>query len=805
MQNRIPRKIAAFARRAVPAAVVAVVAVLAAGAVAEEAGVRPRVVGIEVEGVYLFSEAEILGRIATRKGDTYSPEKIAKDLDRLASLGIIAKAVQRPAPGGVVIVFIIQAERELPEVVEVRFKGGAAAELADITQTKKGSRLTEFLLKADSDRIREHFVEKGYADAVVKADVTPVAPGQVKVKFNISKGPKFQLKKLRFVGNKAFTNKELSKMMATRVDTWITIRKFVRSDFDDDIGRLNLFYRGNGYWDAFVKLQGIATDFESGRVEAVIDIHEGQRYRISDITFQGNEAISNEELMSVVRVKPGAYYSAEQLRNDMVAMRRYYTTGGRGYASVEIVREDVPGKDPLAREITYRITEGLPTYIRRIDTRGNYKTRKKVIVREMRIEPGELYDSDKVNKSTRRLRDLQYFEPDSITIEEKPAPPPEAGAEPGAAYSDLVVNVEETTTGLLSAGAGFNTNSNLIGTIAVEQRNFDISNLPDFSRYGIGALSPSRMFIGGGQRLRLVAESGSKRNYYYFDFEEPWFFDYPVEYTLSGYLYERLLDDYSVERLGFTTGFGYRLTRELKVSLRYRAERVTVGDITPGASPDAAVRQEGTHDYRSYRLGVDFDNRDSILFPTKGIQLGAYGELGGPPAFGNVGLWKAGLSGGFFQKLWELPLETPHVLHMGAEANFSGPAFGDDEVPIYERFFAGGIGSFRGFRFQGIGPRQTVGGDTALGGSFLFLGTTEYIIPLYKEDYQLYIFNDVGTLTSTSRASAFDGLRASVGLGFRLNLPVMGRIPLTLNYAVPVEKRPGDRTQNFSFALGLFF
>jgi len=804
MLNRIFRKPAEFGRRLGPAAVVAVGIVLAAGAVAEEAA-RPRIVGIEVEGLEMFSEAEILGRIATRKGDTYSPEKIAKDLVRLASLGIIAEARERPAPGGVVIVFVIRDEKDLPEVVDVRFKGGAAIELADITQTRKGSRLTEHLLKADAERIREYFVEKGYADAVVKHDVTPAAPGQVKVKFVVSKGPKFQLKELRFIGNKAFKDKDLAKVMATKVDTWITSAKFVRKDFDLDVEHLNRFYVANGYFDAVVKLRGIAADFETGRVEAEIDIREGERYKVADIKFEGNEAISNEGLMSLLSIKAGDYYSAERLRNDLTAMRRYYTTGGRGYASVEIVPKDDPGPEPLTRVITYRIAEGKPTYIRRIDTRGNFKTRKKVIVREMRIEPGQLYDSDKMDQSSRRLRDLQYFEPDSINIEEKPAPPPEAGAVEGAAYSDLVVNVEETNTGMLSAGAGFNTNSEIVGRIAIEQRNFDISNLPDFSRYGIGALSPSRMFIGGGQRLRLVAEPGSKRNYYYFDFEEPWFFDYPVDYTLSGYLYERLFDDYSVERLGLTTGFGYRFTREFRVSLRYRVEKVTVGNITPGKSPEDAVRQEGTHDYRSYRLGADFDNRDSIIFPTKGVQLGAYGELAGPPAFGNVGLWKAGLSGGFFQKLWELPQEIPHVLHMGAEVNFSGPAFGDDEVPIYERFFAGGIGSFRGFRFQGIGPRQEVGGSTALGGSFLFLGTTEYIIPLYKEDYQMYIFNDVGTLASEARANAFDELRSSVGLGFRFNLPVMGRIPLTLNYAVPVKTQPNDRTQNFSFALGLFF
>ena len=170
-----------------------------------------------------------------------------------------------------------------------------------------------------------------------------------------------------------------------------------------------------------------------------------------------------------------------------------------------------------------------------------------------------------------------------------------------------------------------------------------------------------------------------------------------------------------------------------------------------------------------------------------------------------MGLWKAGLSGGVYKKLYDFPADNPNVLHIAAESHFSGPAFGDDDVPIYERFFAGGIGSFRGFAFQGIGPRQTVPpGNAPVGGRFLFLGTIEYIIPLYKETYQMYIFNDSGTLTDTPRASAFDQLRSTVGVGFQLNVPGMG-IPLILNFAVPLKSQPRDEEEFFSFALGFGF
>ena len=301
-----------------------------------------------------------------------------------------------------------------------------------------------------------------------------------------------------------------------------------------------------------------------------------------------------------------------------------------------------------------------------------------------------------------------------------------------------------------------------------------------------------------------MAQPGSDRSRYFFEFEEPWLLDYPVEFYLSGYLFERFYDGYSVGRKGGSIGIGKRFTRKFKANIRYRREQVDIGDID-ASSPIDAARQKGEHDLGVWRVSVGYDTRDSRIFPTKGGTIGTYAELAGVPAGGNVNFWKYGVNGSLFMKLWEFPKETAHVLHLKAETGLAGPAFGDDEVPIYERYFAGGIGSMRGFAFRGIGPRQAAGGDTALGGDFLFLGSAEYVIPLYKEDYQGYIFTDVGTVSRSIQADAFSKLRTSVGFGFRFSLPVMGRIPLTVNFGFPIEKQPEDERQVFNFALGLFF
>ena len=779
-----------------------VLAVFAADAFAGEG---PMVVDVEVVGLQQISVAEFMSRIQTKKGQPLSEAEISRDLARLAEQGIIASADRRAVPGGVVVIFTVRAQRERAEVVKVRYKGASVSDVRDLLETKKGARLTEFMLRADANRIREHFVDKGYQEVSVKYTIEDVdtEPGKVRVIFEIRKGPKFQLKALRFPGSRQLSEKELAKVMYTKVDTWLTSRRFVRKLFDADIARLNQHYLSKGFFDAEVRLRDLAADFETGRVEAVIRVYEGPRYKINSVEFEGTEAVSAEALAGIVKMGAGRYFSAVELRSDMDAIYRHYTTGGRSYASAEVAPRLQDGPEPGTKNVTYTIEEGRPTYIRRITTRGNYKTRPKVIIREMRIEPGDMYDLQKVRDSERRLKDMRYFERVETKLQD--APPPEIGALEGVDYKDLVVDVDEATTGALSLGAGFSTNSEVVGRIAIEQRNFDISNLPDFGRYGLGALSPSRMFVGGGQRLRLVAEPGTLRSQYTLEFEEPWFFDYPVEFFFSAYYYQRLFDGYSVARTGGSVGFGRRFTRELTASIKYRRELVQISDIEAN-SPIEAVREQGTHDLGSWRGGLNYDTRDSVIFPTRGYVIGTYGEIGGPPAGGNVDFWKAGVNTGFNQKLYEFPEGTPHVLRASSQADFSGGAFGAPTVPIYERFFAGGIGTMRGFAWQGMGPRQTdpPTGDSPIGGQFLFLGTIEYVIPLYKEEHQLYIFNDVGTLTETIRADAFDELRDSVGVGVRLNIPGVN-IPLTMNLGVPLLRQPRDKIQNFNFALGFFF
>ncbi len=358
-------------------------------------GAQATIIGIEVNGLKTMSEAEFLGKIKIKKGDVFSRKAVSEDVRRLADEeGIIVHAVFREGPDGVVVVFNVIAEHVGDEIVEVEFKRGPRADLEDVVRVRRGSRFVEHILRSDANRIRNYFIEKGYAHVIVRPKVEKVSKGKVKVTFEITKGPKFQLKKLEFVGNKGLSRSDLVAFMETKVDTWLTSRRFVRRAFDEDIARLNTLYEWKGYLDASVELDTISMDPETGRVEAVIKITEGSRYKIVEVRFEGNEAASDKELLGVIRLQQDQFYSVEARQADVAALRRYYTTGKRGYASVSVKSLVKKAEQPNTLILTFSIQEGKRTYIRRIETSGNYKTRKKVIVREMRIAPGDLYDLD---------------------------------------------------------------------------------------------------------------------------------------------------------------------------------------------------------------------------------------------------------------------------------------------------------------------------------------------------------------------------------------------------------------------------
>jgi outer membrane protein insertion porin family len=349
------------------------------------------------------------------------------------------------------------------------------------------------------------------------------------------------------------------------------------------------------------------------------------------------------------------------------------------------------------------------------------------------------------------------------------------------------VQVEEDNTGSFIIGAGVTSDAGLTGSIVLNERNFDWLNPP----WSIDDVLNGRAWRGAGQELRLEAVPGTQLQRYSATFREPRLFDSLFSLTLGGYYYTRNFDEYNETRLGGRVGIGRQINKNWNASVGVRVENVGVFDIQPGAPTDY-TSVHGNNFLVGIRSAVTRDTRDSYLRPTEGSVVDlSYEQCFGAATFPlfNVDVNK------YFTVYQRNDGSGRHVLALHSQFAIAG-----DNTPVYERFFGGGFRSIRGFQFRGVGP--DVNGFKT-GGDFMFLNSLEYQIPLTARD-QIYAVGFLDSGTVESNIKNWSDYRVSAGFGFRFVVPLMGPVPIALDFGFPIVKGPQDRTQLFSFYLGFY-
>lgn len=348
------------------------------------------------------------------------------------------------------------------------------------------------------------------------------------------------------------------------------------------------------------------------------------------------------------------------------------------------------------------------------------------------------------------------------------------------------IMVEETQTGRFMFGAGINSDAGVTGQIVIDERNFDIMRFPTSWR----DFAEGTAFRGAGQGFRVEAMPGTQVQRYLVSFTEPYLFDTPISFNLSGFLYDRRFFDWSEQRLGGRMSLGYRLTPDLSVSASLRAENVDITD--PRVLIPQLSEVLGNNDLFSGRLTLTNDTRDIPFAPTEGHLI----ELGVEQAFGSFDFPRADLD----LRKYFLVRERPdgsgrHTLGFMFRLGFTGT-----DTPIFENYFAGGYSTLRGFEFRGASP---VDNTVRVGGTFMFLGAAEYVFPLTADDMlKGALFCDFGTVEEDVRLSA-DTYRVAPGFGVRINVPALGPAPLAFDFAFPVAKADTDDTRVFTFFMGV--
>ncbi len=738
-------------------------------------------------GPQVASEALIRANIRVREGDTYSRASLDDDVKNLYKTGYFlnVRVNEERTPEGMKITYQLLGK---PKITEITFTGNkkfSTRKLSRKLTTKVGDPLDERKLFTDAEEIKKMYQKSGYPQTEVKyIPNTDERAGRSSVIFEIKESPKVKILDVYFQGANAFSQKRLRKVIKTRrhwMFSWLTGSGVLKKDvFEEDKEKLAEFYREKGYID--FELKDAKLLYENPRKMIVyFEIFEGQQYRVGQIDFKGLTLFSTNEALSKLKMNVGSIFTPKGLHDNIVAVEDLY--GAKGYIDVQhgptlrVIRK--PNTQTGTIDITFEIQEGSKSYIEKIEIRGNVKTKDRVIRRELAVSPGEIFDMTRVKLSRQRLEGLNYFE----RVEAEPEPDP--GLPPDR--KNLVVSVAEKNTGNFSIGAGYSSVDSLLGFVEISQGNFDLFNPPKF--------------MGGGQKLRLKAQLGARLQDYQLTFIEPWFAGRKLEFSTD--LYHRELNYVSVNglyderRTGSRVGLRRALGSDFLIGgVSYTIENVGIFDVEPEAPPSIQA-EEGDRLVSKVGMSLTFDTRDNALNPTKGSRTELRGELAGGPLGAETDFYKMELgSSWFFPGFFK-----GHVFEVRGRSGFV-ESYGDsDSVPLFDRFFLGGIGSLRGYRFREVGPREpTSDGDTEpVGGNTYWFGSAEYRITII-ERLKFAIFYDIGMVYEDAFSWNFSNYNDNWGVGILLDLPIG---PLRLDYGIPIRADPeNDSSGRFQFSAG---
>jgi len=763
-----------------------------------EEGPIVRDIDIEYIGPKTVAKSVILSNMRTTVGGVYSAASVEEDVRNLYATGFFTNLAIKDEPlgDGVKVNVVVQPK---PLVKEIVFRGESKikeSRLKKEIKSKIGEPLSEQQISADTDKIKDYYLSKGYNQVQVSYKIdTNDEFGRSVVTFIISEGDRAFVTEVDFVGNDHLTTKELRKIMKTRKKNFFSfINKsglFKEDDFKEDLNNLRAYYNSKGYID--MEVRDVKYEYPGpGLMKVTISVFEGIQYTIGKIDFDGNTIFTKDQLRNyngqkIVRMDEGKVYSPRAytpdkkepnkelatLENDIQRIRDLY--GTKGYIEMELTPERQANVESGKIDILYHIVENSQSYVEQIIIQGNNRTKDKVIRRELLVAPGQIYDSVRADVSKQRLENLQYFEKVDISPQDTTVPN----------RKNMVVTVEEKRTGSITFGAGFSSVDSLLGFVEITQGNFDLFNFP--------------YFTGGGEKFRVRLQYGLERQDAEIEFKEPWFLEqrlalgYNVFYHNATYL----SDYYNERNYGGSVSLSRAFGQFWSGSITYTLQQFDLYDFASNSSPQLLMEQ-GWRSDSSITLGMAYDTRDSVLLTRHGMHADFSAEFAGGPLWGQTNIYKFQADA---QKYILLPYD---MILLIAGATGDADYFGNStEVPLFDRFFLGGSRSIRGFSNRDIGPHDI--NDQPLGGDTMAYTNIELTFPI-MDRVRGAVWNDMGFLDSRSfhYSDAIGEGDAAAGVGLRLNLPIG---PLRLDYGIPYKDEGWNHnnTGKFSFDVGYQF
>ncbi len=758
---------------------IAVAAVVAAALLicsyARTAHAASRVIqDIVVQGTDRVSEKTIFATIKSQKGLIYDASIVRADVKALYDLGYFSDVVVEmdEKPGGVILTFIFT---EKPIITDIGFEGNRKIKTDDLrpeVTVATYQPLNEKQLAESIKKIREAYAKKGYYLAEVGTHVDTEPDGKVVLVFDIQENEGVQVRRVDFVGNKAFSDDQLRNVVRTKKKGFLAFLtssgKYKEEQLRQDTMLLTFHYLNHGYLRVKVQPPRVTISKDKRYIFVTFQVAEGKQYKIGKITMSGEILTTPQELISLLKTKPGEIYNQRKLEEDVMMLTERY--GDQGYAYANILPDTIPDDDNLTADIDFKVTKGPSITVERININGNVTTRDKVIRRELKIKENDRYSERYLRESRERLMALGYFEEVNF-------------ATPRGSRDDTVdlnITVKERSTGSFNIGVGFSSAEKFILNASIQKENA--------FGYGISA--------------QISAEFSKIRQMFMLSLRDPYFLD--TNWMLGGSVYRSMYRyiDFRRKALGGNIDLGRRFLDHWSVTLGYKIEDVEVDDFS-FAVPQL-FRDNASGLTSGLTLSVAHDTRNNRIMPTKGTYNILTTELSGAYLGGDNDFFRVNYRSMFYYPIWKSV-----VFKIFGRIGYVR-SLNDNPVPLYERFFTGGVFSLRGYSPNSVGPMLRIpsgpGGpvtDFVYGGDKLLLFVTELEFPIYDPaGLRWVLFFDAGNAFAESENYSLTNLRLDAGFGLRWNSP-MG--PLRFEWGFPINPRAQDSAVVFNFTVGNFF
>ena len=739
---------------------------------------------IRVEGIQRTEAGTVFNYLPVRVGETFDADKATQAIRSLFATGFF-RDVRIETEGDVLVVLL----EERPAIAQIDFIG---LKEFDKDQLKKGLKdiglaesriLDRSLLEKAEQELKRQYLSRGKYAARIETKVIPLERNRVNIAFNIEEGDVAKIRQINIVGAKAFPESDLLDLFQLRTPNWLSW--FTRNDqyskqkLSADLEVLRSYYMDRGYIEFNIDSPQVAISPDRKDIYLSVSLLEGEQYTVSSIKVAGQTVIGEDEYRELVTLKVGELYSREKLNQTTKAISDRLGKEGYAFANVNGAPELDREKKQVA--LTLYVDPGRRAYVRRISIGGNSKTRDEVVRREIRQMEGGWYDADKIARSRERINRLGYFSDANV----------ETPAVPGTTDQvDVNVSVTERPTGNLMLGIGYSSAEKVVLT---------------------GSISQDNLF-GSGKHLALQVNSGEVNRTYSLSYTDPYFTQDGISqgfdiYTRSTNTSSTETTSYSTKTTGGAVRYGIPIAENASISASLSADRTDITD-PPIDSKYSAFVEEFGNPTSTYTLGLAWgtDTRDSAYYPTKGGTArigGGYTVPGSDLRYYTLNLSKQH----FF------PLGRDYTLWLNTEYSHADGLAGM-ELPFFKNYYAGGVGSVRGYKTASLGPCEDATGeivecttaDARVGGNRKLLGNVEILVPMpgtgLDRSVRIAAFVDAGQVWAKSQAVSLGDLRYSAGVGLAWYSPIG---PMKFSYAVPLQVQEGDKQERFQFQLGSVF